>query len=498
MNTTKLSEQENVEYKIVKVKIEKGKSQKNEYYFRDSFTIGRSDECSVILDEGVVSRVHLEVINERGKWMVTDKYSSNGSFLNGNRIDRIELKNAATIVLGKNGPVLLFTFEEAEPVFNQVSSSEGINPSVTSYIKRYFDDKDDDQVGQHTRMMREAFKVVKKKQTSRYIKLLIAVGLVALVFGAYAVYQNIKENKQKLLAENIFYEMKALELEISALKTQLANSGDESILKALEKFDERRSQMQKNYNHLVQELGIYDLREDEKLIIHMARIFGECELTLPKEFLNEVKSYVNKWKSSDRLIKALERAEHNGYIPIILGYLARQQLPYQFFYLALQESDFRDQVVGPQTRYGFAKGIWQFIPATAQRYGLRVGPLSDQSLYDPGDERFNFPKATNAAARYIRDIYNTDAQASGLLVMASYNWGEGNIINLIRRMPENPRDRNFWNLLINYRDKFPDETYNYVFYIFSAAVICENPRLFGFNFDNPLKSELEKLNMLTN
>jgi hypothetical protein len=77
--------------------------------------------------------------------------------------------------------------------------------------------------------------------------------------------------------------------------------------------------------------------------------------------------------------------------------------------------------------------------------------------------------------------------------MASYNWGEGNIIRLIRRMPENPRDRNFWSLLKNYRDKLPDETYNYVFYIFSAAVICENPKLFGFDFENPLQEAIASL-----
>jgi membrane-bound lytic murein transglycosylase D len=63
---------------------------------------------------------------------------------------------------------------------------------------------------------------------------------------------------------------------------------------------------------------------------------------------------------------------------------------------------------------------------------------------------------------------------------------------LIRSLPENPRERNFWKLLEKYRDKIPGETYNYVFYIFSAAVIGENPRLFGFNFDNPLKNPIQK------
>jgi hypothetical protein len=70
--------------------------------------------------------------------------------------------------------------------------------------------------------------------------------------------------------------------------------------------------------------------------------------------------------------------------------------------------------------------------------------------------------------------------------MACYNWGEGQVLPLIRSLPANPRDRNFWKLLTKYRGKIPQETYDYVFSIASAAVIGENPRLFGFDFDNPL------------
>jgi hypothetical protein len=80
-----------------------------------------------------------------------------------------------------------------------------------------------------------------------------------------------------------------------------------------------------------------------------------------------------------------------------------------------------------------------------------------------------------------------------LLVIASYNWGEHNIRDLILELPENPQERNFWNVLAKYRNRVPDETYDYVFYIFSAAVIGENPRLFGFDFDNPLKEVTEEI-----
>ena len=55
-------------------------------------------------------------------------------------------------------------------------------------------------------------------------------------------------------------------------------------------------------------------------------------------------------------------------------------------------------------------------------------------------------------------------------------------------MPENPQERNFWRLLA--RKNVPKQTYDYVLSIFSAAVICENPRLFGFDVECPLAQAL--------
>jgi len=246
--------------------------------------------------------------------------------------------------------------------------------------------------------------------------------------------------------------------------------------------------MESQYDAYLDKVGIFseDLSEEDRLILRVARIFGECEVNMPKDFVNEIKSYIAKWQGSNRLANAIVRAQRNGYTEIVRNIMLQHYLPPQFFYLALQESGYQRQIVGPSTRYGIAKGIWQFIPATANRYGLKTGPLLEVRSFDPMDERYDFIKATTAAAAYLRDIYTTQAQASGLLVIASYNWGEDRVINLIEKLPENPRERNLWALLKKY--KIPEETYDYVYYIFSAAVIGENPRLFGFNFDNPLAS----------
>ena len=152
-----------------------------------------------------------------------------------------------------------------------------------------------------------------------------------VIAAVYAVYQQIKENKQKSLAENIFYDMKSLELEISGLRESLKNSNDRAIGNALQQIDSKHMQMENNYNQLVNELGIYDLNEEDRLIIQTARVFGECEILMPQDFIDEVKNYINKWKSSERLKNALERANRNGYTNIVANYLKRMHLPYSFF-----------------------------------------------------------------------------------------------------------------------------------------------------------------------
>ena len=493
MDNTKLINLPDGGEKILKVKIERGNSSAKEFYFKESFNVGRAEECSICINDGIVSRVHLDVVLENGKWWVVDKHSSNGTFFNGSKIEKMELKNAATLELGKDGPILLFTFENKE---NPQPTEVREDNSVEEYIQHYFDEsRSEDEIGEHTRLMRQAFKVVKKKQTSKYLKLIIVASVIAVVAIGYAVYQHIKEGKEKLLAENIFYQMKTLELEISSLREEMAAPMDASTKKALKDFDNRHKQLENSYDKLVDELGIYNnMDEEDKLIIKTARVFGECELNMPKEFVAEVKNYIKKWRSSNRFVKALSRAKSYGYTQVIVDYMVRRHLTPDFFYLALQESDFKDDIVGPKTRYGYAKGIWQFVPSTALKYGLSLGPLANLNVYDPRDDRYNIIKATNAASRYLNDIYDTDAQASGLLVIASYNWGENNIIDLIRTMPANPRDRNFWKLLAKYKNKIPRQTYNYVFYIFSAAVIGQDPKLFGYNFNNPLGNALKKVN----
>jgi len=487
-----IDSQNSAEVESICVKIEKGDCSQKEFHFHKPFRIGRDEECEIQLNDGIVSRSHVEVFWLNDQWWVSDLDSANGTYVNGEKIDRVSLKDKLTIQIGEKGPILKLNISKKSGAQN---SNDYKSPSVTRYIKHYFDDADGKrEVGEHTKMIRRAFEVVKKKHSSKYKIAIIGITLIAISVGVYAVYQHINTKKQKALAENIFYNMKSMELEISKLTEALLNSGDEHLIASINQLKDRQVKMERQYDDYMGALGVYDMDEEERLIFNMARIFGECELSMPDEFVDEVRNYIDKWRSSERLKNAILRAEQNGFDKIIVKKMLNKNLAPQFFYLALQESDFKETIVGPTTRYGFAKGVWQFIPKTAIKYGLKLGPLTKMSRYDPRDERFNFDKATTAAANYISDIYNTEAQASGLLVIASYNWGEHNIRDLILKLPGNPKERNFWNILKKYKSKVPKETYNYVFYIFSAAVIGENPKLFGFDFENPLKKFVQNIN----
>jgi membrane-bound lytic murein transglycosylase D len=287
-------------------------------------------------------------------------------------------------------------------------------------------------------------------------------------------YRERQENARlRTLASNVFYQIRSLDIEVVAMRQKQGMSAE------LQGASERKEKLKQEYDRYLESLGLYDGKSaTEKEVMRMARELGETDLEVPPDFYKLAMAYVEKWRRSAALRESLERARQTSLLEKINVALNQQGLPRQFLLIALQESRFDPKAVGKPTNYGFAKGMWQFIPGTARDLGLQLGPLKDQQVYDPLDERHNELKSINAAARYLAYLYSTKAAASGLLVIASYNYGDTRIINKLDGLPNDPRARNFWNF---YRNKWlPDETRDYVMNIFSAAMICEKPDIFNF------------------
>jgi hypothetical protein len=460
-----------------------------EYQFTENFIIGRGSDCGLQIADNWVSRKHAIVEFDGNDWTIRDLGSANGTYVNGVRTeDAARLYGTSEIQLGGKGPIISAVVQE--PIQEKESApeerpAEKTFESETQIIEHYFSKKKGDDVGDQTMMFMRAFQSAHKKKSRKYI-VVAAVALFMLACaGGFIFYQKSQIAKLRGSAQNIFYAMKSMELQIAKIEDVILSRGDQDQISELASKRLKLKDMTKDYDNFVRDLGVYKkLSEEDRVIFRMARVFGECEVAIPESFLTEVKRYIAKWKATQRLKGGLAVAKAKNYTAVIEKVMTQYNLPPHYFFLALQESGFNDRAIGPNTRYGHAKGIWQFITLTAHRYGLEPGPLYETPSYDPLDDRFNFEKATAAAGRYLRDLNVSEAQASGLLVLASYNWGEGNIIPVIQKMPQNPRERNFWKLLE--RKDIPQETYDYVFYIFSAAVICQDPRLFGFdNVDCP-------------
>jgi HlyD family secretion protein len=130
-----------------------------------------------------------------------------------------------------------------------------------------------------------------------------------------------------------------------------------------------------------------------------------------------------------------------------------ENVPAELVAVALVESAWHSAAVSPVG----AAGIWQFMPATAERFGL--------VLAGGVDERYDFEKATRAAAQYLRwlaDRYDGDWE----LAVGAYNCGEG---AMDRAIESAGGARDFW--LLARTGRLPEETANYVPAVLAATML---------------------------
>jgi membrane-bound lytic murein transglycosylase D len=164
----------------------------------------------------------------------------------------------------------------------------------------------------------------------------------------------------------------------------------------------------------------------------------------------------------------MKRAQR--YFPYIEKKLRELFLPDDLKYVTITESSLRPYAVSSSG----AAGIWQFIPSTGERYGMRgSGGI---------DERFDFVKATEGALAYLKSLY--EEFRSWPLALAAYNAGE----NRIRKEIALQRITDYFFL------DLPMETERYVYKITVAKIILSDPARYGFRLDeealyDPLRSE---------
>src|SRR5262249_11489895 len=148
--------------------------------------------------------------------------------------------------------------------------------------------------------------------------------------------------RQKALAEDLFYSMKSLDVEVAESERALEASGSPNAQALVRRYQSRRRDLETSYDKFLSTLRTYEkkMSEQERLVLRVARIFGECELEMPPGFVAEISNYIGKWRSTGRYARAVKLAHEKGYTKLVTDELLARDLAPQFFYLAMQESDF--------------------------------------------------------------------------------------------------------------------------------------------------------------
>ncbi len=154
-----------------------------------------------------------------------------------------------------------------------------------------------------------------------------------------------------------------------------------------------------------------------------------------------VRTSINRYTDGSGIMsRVLSRAQY--YFPMIEEELLKAGLPVELRAMAIIESALQAKAY---SRAG-AAGLWQFMPATAKSYGLEVNSMIDER-YDPY-------KATKAACKYMKALYNMYDDWS--LAIAAYNCGPGNVNKALARAGGKPES--FWDVYWY----LPSETRGYV------------------------------------
>ncbi len=198
---------------------------------------------------------------------------------------------------------------------------------------------------------------------------------------------------------------------------------------------------------------------------------------LPLMMNDQVAGFINYFSNRGRGTLEHALARSGRYEDMIRKTLHEEGVPQDLIYLAQAESGFHSLAV---SRAG-ARGMWQFMGVRARGYGLERNWWVD--------DRQDPEKATRAAARHLKDLYNQFGD--WYLAMAAYNSGPGTVQSAVKRTGY----ADFWELYR--RNVLPRETRNYVPIIVAVTIMAKNPEQYGLDSvekDKPVPSETVKIN----
>lgn len=523
----------------------KGSSIGQKYPLNDgAISVGRSSQNTITLPptEKSVSAHHLIIYKSPERIMVQDMQSTNGTFINEEKINEKNIDANDEVGFGKTGPRLklivseveldtttpkpsipysvedaetsIKTHEERAPMvmteeatsneerktISRMKKSKGefgdIKPSMTmeleqKLIDRNVDAEDMEQLlkqgqrlekiitrGKLSRTQASMLRSAYNANRSMRRQLYYIIGIIVFVSVAVSSYFGIRA-----------FQYKRIVTKAKNIKEDL-NEYEKKIAAAKENPEQNREQL---------EALIAQLETKQKSLSEIKTKLSEDDFgdfySDPLE--KRIDQVLMRFGETDYHIpqEMIDRVRHHiEYYSGRLHGTVERYLKRKEKYFPMIHRVFREKNLPLELAYvsmlesGFnpmalshagARGLWQFMPRTARQFGLIV----DKKI----DERCDPEKATYAAAEYFKDLIGIfGGKSSVMLCMAAYNAGEGRVMGALRKIDDPMRNRDFWYI---YRMGYlAEETNEYIPRVISFIIISEHPQDYGFTGSAPVKS----------
>ncbi|MBD3346262.1 MAG: transglycosylase SLT domain-containing protein [Chitinivibrionales bacterium] len=295
--------------------------------------------------------------------------------------------------------------------------------------------------------------------------IVIFVSIIAITYFTIRAYQY-----KNLLQRGLTLEEMLDNIENSIAEARADPDQNKEELKALiDKLEKTKGQLSSVKTQIKEDdFGKFYDDPIEQKIDEIFKRFGETDYHIPETMVERVRYHVDIY--SGRMKRTVTRyiKRRDKYFPMIIRIFKEKNLPPELAYISMLESGFNPRALS----HAGARGLWQFMPATARRYGLRV----DNTV----DERLEPEKATHAASEYFKDLISIfGGKSSVMLAMAAYNAGEGRIMRALMKIDDPMRNRDFWYI---YRmGVLAEETNEYIPRVIAMMILSESPHEFGFD-----------------
>lgn len=295
------------------------------------------------------------------------------------------------------------------------------------------------------------------EKRGRRVKKFVFIFVVGFLFVSCAAGPSVNKVSERVTVQTEFSEKREVKEEVLSEQLNALNQSISFLLEEVASLRYRLDSLQTRPSITTYKLPPEVFLCGERFPLEDRNVWENLDREFLLALSNEVQ--VLLWMKRTR-----------RYFPWIEKKLKEMGLPDDLKYVTITESSLRPEAVSTSG----AAGIWQFIPSTGEKYGMR----KNRSL----DERFDFFKATEGALSYLRSLY--EEFGSWILSMAAYNAGE----NRVRREIELQKTRNYFYL------DLPLETERYIYKIAVAKMILSDPRRYGYRleekeFYSPLQVE---------